>query len=83
MIWEDILKLVLAMILGGLIGIEREVTNSPAGFRTHTLLCMGATLVMIISKNIFDVYHGEAMLDPLRMGAQVVSGIGFWEPEQL
>jgi len=77
MIWEDILKLVLAMILGGLIGIEREVTNSPAGFRTHTLLCMGATLVMIISKNIFDVYHGEAMLDPLRMGAQVVSGIGF------
>lgn len=77
MIWEDLLKLFLAMLLGGLIGIEREVTNSPAGFRTHTLVCMGAALVMITSKNVFDAYQGIAVLDPLRLGAQVISGIGF------
>lgn len=77
MIWEDMLRLFLAMLLGGLIGIEREVTNSPAGFRTHTLVCMGAALVMITSKNIFDAYQGIVALDPLRLGAQVISGIGF------
>jgi putative Mg2+ transporter-C (MgtC) family protein len=77
MIWEDMLKLFLAMLLGGLIGIEREVTNNPAGFRTHTLVCMGAALVMITSKNIFDAYQGIVALDPLRLGAQVISGIGF------
>jgi len=77
MIWEDLLRLFLAMLLGGLIGIEREVTNSPAGFRTHTLVCMGAALVMITSKNVFDAYQGIAVLDPLRLGAQVISGIGF------
>jgi putative Mg2+ transporter-C (MgtC) family protein len=77
MIWEDMLKLFLAMLLGGIIGIEREMTSNPAGFRTHTLVCMGAALVMIISKNVFDVYHSIVAVDPLRMGAQVISGIGF------
>lgn len=77
MIWEDLFRLFLAMILGGLIGIEREVTNNPAGFRTHTLVCMGAALVMLTSKNVFDTYQGIATLDPLRLGAQVISGIGF------
>jgi len=77
MIWEDMFRLFLAMILGGLIGIEREVTNNPAGFRTHTLVCMGAALVMLTSKSIFETYQGVAALDPLRLGAQVISGIGF------
>lgn len=77
MIWEDLLKLFLAMLLGGLIGLEREVTNNPAGFRTHTLVCMGSALVMITSRSIFEVYQGIASVDPLRLGAQVISGIGF------
>lgn len=77
LVWEDIIRLVLAMVLGGLIGLEREITNRPAGFRTHTLVCMGSALVMIISEYIFDMYHQMVNLDPARLGAAVVSGIGF------
>ncbi|NLO81831.1 MAG: MgtC/SapB family protein [Clostridiales bacterium] len=77
MVWEDALKLILAMVLGGLVGLEREITNRPAGFRTHTLVCMGSALVMITSQYIFDEYHSLVNLDPARLGAQVISGIGF------
>ena len=75
--WEDALKLILAMVLGGLVGLEREITNRPAGFRTHTLVCMGSALVMITAKYIFGIYHNMVNLDPARLGAQVISGIGF------
>ena len=77
MVLEDIFKLVLAMLLGGLVGLEREITNRPAGFRTHTLVCMGSTLVMVTSMHLFRLYHGIVNLDPARLGAQVISGIGF------
>jgi len=77
MIWEDLLQLFLAMALGGLIGLEREFSNNPAGFRTHTLVCMGSALVMIISRSIVHVNEGVIGIDPLRLGAQVISGIGF------
>ncbi|MFO7153331.1 MAG: MgtC/SapB family protein [Caldicoprobacter oshimai] len=77
MFWEDVFKLVLAMILGGLVGLEREITNRPAGFRTHTLVCMGSTLVMVTSMHLFRLYHDIVNLDPARLGAQVISGIGF------
>ena len=77
MVWEDALKLILAMVLGGLVGLEREITNRPAGFRTHTLVCMGSALVMITSQYIFHEYHSLVNLDPARLGAQVISGIGF------
>ena len=63
--------------LGGLVGLEREITNRPAGFRTHTLVCMGSALVMITAKYIFGIYHNMVNLDPARLGAQVISGIGF------
>jgi putative Mg2+ transporter-C (MgtC) family protein len=69
------LRLVLASLLGGIIGYEREYTNRPAGFRTHILVCVGAALVMITSEYIFAEYSGS--IDPARLGAQVVSGIGF------
>nr|WP_204487332.1 MgtC/SapB family protein [Caldicoprobacter guelmensis] len=65
------------MLLGGLVGLEREITNRPAGFRTHTLVCMGSTLVMVTSIHLFRLYHGMVNLDPARLGAQVISGIGF------
>lgn len=75
---EDIVKLVIAIIVGGLIGIERENVNKPAGFRTHILVCVGSTLVMMTSKYIFKVYYsGHANIDVARLGAQVISGIGF------
>nr|MBO2494413.1 methyltransferase [Clostridia bacterium] len=77
MFLEDIFKLVLAMLLGGLVGLEREITNRPAGFRTHTLVCMGSTLVMVTSMHLFGLYSDVVNLDPARLGAQVISGIGF------
>ncbi len=71
------LRLLLSVALGGLIGFEREHTNRPAGFRTHILVCVGSALVMVTSEFIFDKYTGLAGIDPTRLGAQVVSGIGF------
>lgn len=70
-------RLVLAGILGGIIGYEREHVNRPAGFRTHTLVCIGSALVMITSEFIFRRYAGQTNIDPARLGAQVISGIGF------
>lgn len=71
------IRLGLAVVLGGLIGYERENTQRPAGFRTHILVCVGAALVMVTSEYIFDLYHEIVNLDPARLGAQVISGIGF------
>jgi putative Mg2+ transporter-C (MgtC) family protein len=72
-----IIRLLLACILGGLIGFERESMNRPAGFRTHILVCLGSALVMLTSQYIFEQYKGVTNLDPARLGAQVISGIGF------
>lgn len=81
MIWEVeiTIRLLLAALLGGLIGIERETLNKAAGFRTHTLVSVGACLIMIISISMYLQYPPEAGRgsDPGRMAAQVVSGIGF------
>lgn len=72
---EVVLKLVLALLLGGLIGYQREHKNRPAGLRTHMLVCIGSALVQITSLNYY-AKHGMGT-DPMRMGAQVISGIGF------
>ncbi|MDK2784257.1 MAG: putative Mg2+ transporter-C (MgtC) family protein [Bacillota bacterium] len=65
-----LLRLGAAFILGGAVGLERESAQRPAGFRTHTLVSVGAALVMVLSESI-------AGADPARLAAQVVSGIGF------
>lgn len=75
--FELTLRLFVALILGGIIGFERESTHRPAGFRTHILVCVGAALVMITSEFVFAKYRGQANLDPARLGAQVISGVGF------
>lgn len=72
-----LLKLVLSIILGALIGYDREYKNRPAGLRTNILVCLGATLVQIINIDIFNNYKGVSGIDPARFGAQVISGIGF------
>ena len=72
-----VIKLLLSAALGALIGFEREHSNRPAGLRTNTLVCIGAALVQITSIDIFNRYSGQANLDPARLGAQVISGIGF------
>jgi putative Mg2+ transporter-C (MgtC) family protein len=75
--WSIVLRLLLATFLGGIIGLERELVNRPAGLRTHTLVCLGAALIMVTSESLFQEYHHLVNLDPARLGAQVVSGIGF------
>ncbi len=75
--YEIIIRLILSTILGGLIGIERESVRRAAGLRTHILVCSGSTLVMLLSVFIFHSYRGYTNLDPARLGAQVISGIGF------
>lgn len=67
-------RLLLSLLCGGVLGVERGRKKRPAGFRTYMLVCMGAVLVMLTSEYIAKIY-GNA--DPARMGAQVISGIGF------
>ena len=70
---EITLRLTLALLLGGIIGLERSNTNHDAGMRTHILVCLGAATVMIISERLHGIYSGDIG----RLGAQVISGIGF------
>ena len=69
------LRIAVACVLGGVIGYERESMNRPAGFRTHILVCVGSALVMMTGEFINHNFGGTT--DPARLGAQVVSGIGF------
>jgi putative Mg2+ transporter-C (MgtC) family protein len=75
--YEIIFKLTMACILGGLIGLERESLNRPAGFRTYTLVCVGSALAMIVSIDMYYQFYKNVNADPGRIAAQVVSGIGF------
>ena len=75
-------RLLIAAVLGGLIGWERERRGRPAGLRTHLLVCVGVTLIMLVSEHIFvqyQVYKQDSILriDPARIASQVVTGIGF------
>jgi len=76
---EIILRLVTAAVLGGIVGLERERLEWAAGLRTHMLVCVGAALIMIVSQFGFADVLGtpHVVLDPSRVAAQVVSGIGF------
>ncbi|KPU46282.1 putative Mg(2+) transport ATPase [Oxobacter pfennigii] len=84
---EVLLRLVLAIVIGGLIGYEREFKNRPAGFRTHILVCIGAAVISIMQMYSVQETTDLIMKNPIlssalkadigRMGAQVVSGVGF------
>jgi putative Mg2+ transporter-C (MgtC) family protein len=67
------IRLVLAAVLGGLIGIEREIRDKPAGLRTNILICVGSALFMSLSTRVAQLLGG----DPTRIAAQIISGIGF------
>lgn len=71
------LRLVLAALLAGLIGWERESHHRPAGLRTHILVGVGSTLLTLVSQDFYRVYCCRAPVDPGRIAAQIVSGIGF------
>jgi len=68
-------RLLLAVLIGGVIGYEREHKNRPAGLRTHVLVCVGAALVMVTSEYMSLRFMND--VDVARLGAQVISGIGF------
>jgi putative Mg2+ transporter-C (MgtC) family protein len=75
---EILLQLVLAAALGGMVGLEREASGKPAGFRTNLVICLGAALVTVISRMVaLDAAGVGYRADPGRIAAQVVSGIGF------
>ena len=69
-----ILRILSAVIFGGAIGLERGMKNRPAGLRTYMLVCVGSCLIMLTNQYLFQVSGAG---DPMRLGAQVVSGIGF------
>lgn len=76
--WEILLRLLCAMLVGAIIGTEREFTHRPAGMRTHMLVALGACAVMLTSQLIFAQYRAYgATPDPARLSAQVITGIGF------
>jgi putative Mg2+ transporter-C (MgtC) family protein len=77
MYFNMLIKLSLAVILGGVVGYEREHRSSPAGLRTHILVCIGAAIVQITAFDFYLNHKGEFNTDPMRLGAQVISGIGF------
>ena len=68
------IRILAALILGGIIGLEREMKNRPAGLRTYMLVCVGSCLIMMTNQFL---YQTTATGDPARMSAQVISGIGF------
>ncbi len=73
---EILLKLMLAVALGGLIGLERETSHKPAGIRTNILICVGSAMMMILSGLILGE-NGERGTDLTRIAAGVITGIGF------
>lgn len=74
---EIALRLLVAGILGGIIGYERQAKHKAAGLRTHTLVGIGSCLIMILSISLYETVQGKTNADPARLAAQVVSGIGF------
>ena len=87
MFWVTLLRLSVALLCGGVIGVERGRKRRPAGFRTHMLVCIGAALAMLISQYLTMIveinwsslvsFEGQKYTDASRLGAQVINGIGF------
>jgi len=74
---QIIIRLILSVILSGLIGLERQVHRRTAGLRTHILVCLGSCHIMLTSMYVFDIYKDNVALDPARIAAGVITGIGF------
>ena len=74
---QIILRLVLSVVLSGMIGVERKLHRRHAGLRTHILVSLGSCLIMLTSLYVFDIYKNQVALDPVRIAAGVVTGIGF------
>ena len=74
---QMIMRLLLTLLLSGLVGLERQVHRRDAGLRTHILVALGSCLIMLTSLYVFDIYKDKVALDPSRIAAGVITGIGF------
>lgn len=74
---QVMLRLFLALVLGGLIGLERQMHKRTAGLRTHILVTIGSCLIMLTSVYVFAIYKTITPVDPGRIAAGVITGIGF------
>jgi putative Mg2+ transporter-C (MgtC) family protein len=74
---QMITRLLMTLVLSGLIGLERQVHRRDAGLRTHILVALGSCLIMLTSLYVFDIYKETVALDPARIAAGVITGIGF------
>jgi putative Mg2+ transporter-C (MgtC) family protein len=70
-------KILLSVVLSGLIGFEREMKRKGAGLRTHILVGVGSTLIVLTSLHLFAIYNEATPIDPTRMIAGIVTGVGF------
>lgn len=77
MLKELLLRLVIAVVIGALIGWEREMSKQPAGFRTHILVTLGAAMVTMVGYFTAYNFAGSVAVDPNRLAAQVINGVGF------
>ena len=74
---QIIIRLLISVLVSGLIGLERQLHRRAAGLRTHILVCVGSTLIMLTSLYIFDIYKDKVAVDPSRMAGGFITGFGF------
>ncbi|MCX8094396.1 MAG: MgtC/SapB family protein [Candidatus Goldbacteria bacterium] len=74
---DILVKVGLIILLSGIIGLDRELKHKPAGAKTHILVGLGSTIFMLVSIYVYMQYKGTTQVDPGRIAAQVVTGIGF------
>ncbi len=74
---EIVVRLLLSAVFGGIVGLEREIRSRSAGLRTHALVGLGSTIFMIVSQYMWFIYGSKADVDPSRIAAQIITGIGF------
>ncbi len=75
--WEILVRLLTAMVLGGMLGFERELAGKVAGLRTYSLISVGSALFIIVSVIVASDLSANGVFDPLRVAANIVVGIGF------
>ncbi|MCX7698370.1 MAG: MgtC/SapB family protein, partial [Candidatus Goldbacteria bacterium] len=74
---DILVKVALIILLSGIIGLDRELKHKPAGAKSHILVGLGSTIFMLVSIYVYMQYKGTTQVDPGRIAAQVVTGIGF------
>ena len=74
---DVVLRLLVAMVLGGTLGLERELAGKKAGMRTYALISVGSALFVVISALVTEKFVGISNFDPLRVASQIIVGIGF------